>query len=44
LISRDDKVYGALNKVVNQLEKDYYWMALLAQYGLDMPLKSVTDY
>ena len=44
LISHDDKVYGALNKVVNQLEKDDYWMALLAQYGLDMPLKSVTDY
>jgi len=44
LVNHDAKVYGALSKVVNQLEQDEYWMALLMQYGLNLPLGSSTDY
>lgn len=44
LVNHNNKVYSALNRVVNQLEKDDYWMALLAQYGLSIPQKNTTDY
>jgi len=44
LVNHDAKVYGALNKRVNQLEQDENWMALLTQYGLNLPLESRTDY
>jgi len=44
LVNHDAKVYGALNKVVNQLEQDEYWVALLDQYGLATPLGKKTDY
>mgnify|MGYP005994053641 CR=1 FL=1 len=44
LVNHDQGVYGALNKVVNQLSQDDYWVALLEQYGLDVPLDKQTDY
>lgn len=44
LVNHDNKVYGALTEVVNQLENDDYWIALLEQYGLGLPLGKMTDY
>ena len=44
LVNHDPKVYSAVTKVVNQLEKDDYWAALLDQYGLNLPSGKEMDF
>lgn len=44
LVNHDTNVHRALSRVVNQLEQDDYWVALLEQYGLDLPRGEKTDF
>lgn len=44
LVNHDDKVFTSLSGVVNQLDKDDYWLALLAQYGLTLPQGEAFQY
>lgn len=44
LVNHNSEVFQALNKVVEQLGQDDYWLALLDQYGLDLPVGKLTDY